>query len=496
MAFDSTYPHGSDEWWLRMLHARLSARPEWQPTRVTESRRGLMPRDEWLSTLWAYRTGAPPLPRHHGADMRQDMRDFLRAGRANYAGLSVEQLLNVVTLLGVRSTESRDGSTDDALRRVMQESGPWFADAADYCFSMGESAVMVGGTKERPVITAEDPRNLVVVTDPLDRMHVTRALKVRVDEWTGATSAHLFVDEGPGEERVRVAVRDSGAGWSWDDSRSGPLPLRGMGLPIVPMPNKLGLGEFEPHLDVLDRINNGIADRLWIAKAQAFRQLALVADKDAEEIEGVDEHGTPIDLDEIFQLAPDSLLQIPKGWRLWEAAAVDLRQHLEAVDKDVREFSSTSGTPLTATMTDAVNQSAEGARAASETRDAKARDRIARLSPAVVRVARLVAAVAGMDDLMKAPLEPLWAPIGQESAVSRGQAALSAMTVGLPQEMVWSDILELTPDQVARARRLRDADALRALAQQQVADARAARQSPAVAAALTPAPVSDVGAGA
>lgn len=456
--FDTTYPRNSDEWWLRRLHAQIDAKPTPTPNAVRESRRMHRGRRQWMDILWSYRTGEPPL-RSNDRNRRDDVREFLRLGRANYAGLSVQSMLDIITLDGIRTAGDADADGDDAFREILANSGTWLADALDFSFTMGEGYVMVGQRDGRAVITAEDPRGCVVETDPLDPLHVRAGLKVYTDRVDDSVHAHLFVGD-LGEERVRVAVRARTGGWEWDDSRSGSLPFQGHGLPLVPIPNKLGLGEFEPHLDVLDRINNMISDRLWLTKIQAFRQRALIPkDEGSGQLADVDpETGREVDVNKIFESAPDALWEMPPGWTIWESTPMDLRPILEATRDDVREFSTVSGTPINISASDNVNQSGAGARNARSMLTDKARDRMMRATPAVRRIARLALAADNKADLANTPVEVMWAPIDMESMDMRGQAAVSAKAVGVPWEIVLSDFLKLTPDTIARAKKQRVED--------------------------------------
>ena len=155
---------GSDEWWVIYLLGQLNAKPKARPRRLGESMRDRYGRRDWMDVLWAYRTGEPPLP-EVDQKRRDDVREFLRMGRANYAGLSVQAVLDLIKLTGVRSTEGTDGDGDDTFRAILQDSGSWLADALDYSFTMGQGFVMVSDGPDGPVITAEDPRHCVVSTE-------------------------------------------------------------------------------------------------------------------------------------------------------------------------------------------------------------------------------------------------------------------------------------------------------------------------------------------
>ena len=384
--FDKAAPKGSDEWLLRKLHASLDARADVQPGRVRYSTRRGRSRLDWLDTLWAYFEGDPPLLQLD-RERAEDLREFIRMGRANYAHVTGSAMLDRLTLLGIRTNDDDDANGDDAFRRILALSGPWLRDALTFTFVLGVGIVMVGESDEPdvPVITAEDPR-LCVHDGPAGPDSVTSALKTYIDD-DGVKTAHLFTGE-RGKERVAVATLGPN-GWEWDEARSGPLKVQGIGLPLVPLVNPFGLGEFEPHLDVLDRINNGIADRLWTSKIQAFRQRALEStDSEAEPIPEFDEQGQKVDVNDLFRAAPDAMWDLPPGRKIWESTPVDLQGILAAVRDDVKEFAAVSQTPLFMFTPDAASGSAEGASSMKETLELKCKDRIDRFTPAVRRIAR------------------------------------------------------------------------------------------------------------
>lgn len=458
--FDVSAPRGSDEWWLRTLHSRLNAVPKMPNTRFRQERRRGIGRRDWMEVLWSYYDGNPPLAAIDRS-RRDHVRDFLRLAHANYAHLTVAALTDRMSVIGVRTASDSDSDGDDAFRRILARSGPWLNDTLRYTFTLGEGCVMVGqGADGGAVITAEDPRQCITVTDPLDPSRVIAGLKVYDDDIEEATYAHLFLGE-TGQERVRVARRDRNSGWDWVDERSGPLPVQGLGLPLVPFRNALGQGEFEPHLNLLDRINAMIGDRLWLSKIQAFRQRALVKQLDAAPIPQVDpDTGEPINLNAMFESAPDALWDLPPGYQMWESSPLDLSPILLAVRDDVKEFAAVTQTPLFMFTPDAASGSAEGAVTMKENLELKAKDRITRFTPSVKRVARLTLAYSGEVERANSEIDVMWASVERYSLAQRGAAAVAATNSGVPSSMVLSDIWQFTPEAVTRAQRERMADLL------------------------------------
>jgi len=467
-------------WWLKRLSRALNARPSATPSSlVRDSRRGQYGRRDWMDLLWSYRTGEPPLPRV-SREHREATREFLRMARANYASLSIDALLDRTNLLGVRTGADGDSDGDDVVRRIMANNGPWLSDALDYAYSMREGFVMVGPNPDdpgSPIITAEDPRQVIMAADPA-RPDVPRAvLKLFRDDDMGEDIAHLFlrggVDPVSGarvNDRLRVAVRTgrpnagvyfSADSWEWDESQSGDLPVQGFGLPVVPFVNRLGMGEFEPHLDLLDRINNMIADRLWTSKFQTFRQMAVQGD-----LPDKDENGNEIDYDAVFESDPGAMWRLPDGVSLWQSQTTDMTPILAAVRDDVKEFASGTRTPLFMFTPDAAAGSAEGASLMREGLVFKAEDRTARMTPPVLRVARLMLAYAGEADRAQGELQAMWAPAERYSLAQRGSAAVQAAQSGVPTPSILSDVWQFPPATTARMKKERAADMLYAAAKQ------------------------------
>lgn len=472
MPIDAGTPF-SDGWWLRRLHKSFNERPKPDPARIRQSRRHLFTRREWLDLLWSYYTGEAPLPRV-SEKHRETTREFLRMARANYGTLAVEALLERTILVGVRTGADNDANGDDIVRRIHGANGAWLQDTLAFTYTLGEGFVFVGpGDREdTALITAEDPRQVAVARDPV-RPHVARAaVKLYRDEDAGTDVAHLFLpadpeseDDAGQQDRVRVAVKGGSAGgtrfvpssWEWDNDRSGPLRVQGFGVPVVPYRNRLGMGEFEPHIDLLDRINNMIADRLWTAKLQAFRQRATKGDlPDTDPATG-----EKIDYDEIFEADPGALWQLPTGIDIWESNVVDLTPILLSVRDDVKEFSAVSRTPLTMFTPDAANGSAEGASLMREGLVFKGEDRTTRLAPAALQTVRLALAYSGQEALAKdTALEAMWAPIERYSLAQRGQAATAGKASGVPFESIMSELWQFGPETVARMQSQRGADLL------------------------------------
>jgi hypothetical protein len=230
--------------------------------------------------------------------------------------------------------------------------------------------------------------------------------------------------------------------------------VQGLGVPIVPFDNRLGMGEFEPHLDLLDRITNDVADRLWASKFQIFIQRAVMGN--LPETDPVT--GQPIDYNQIFSADPGALWRMPADAKLWESRQLDINALLAPVRDDLKELAAVTGTPLHMFTPDAMTGSAEGASLARESITFKAEDRIARFKPQSSRLARL--GLAYSNKPYTGELESMWAPVERYSLAQRGQAGSQARASGVPDETIWSDIWQFPPETIVRMRRERTEQAL------------------------------------
>lgn len=463
----------SDGWWFRRLVKAMHTKPTTADRRLADPRRTQFTRQQWLDLLWAYHSGEPPLPRLSWQHA-EATREFLRLARANYALLSIEAMLDRIRLLGVRTRVDGDLNGDDLARRIQAANGNWFVDALQYSLVLSTGYVIVGPPapgSDLPLVTAEDPRQVITINDPANPAVARAGLKIYFDEDVSQEVAHVFLpangDEG---DRVRVAVRDTtrpSAGrfspqqWDWDEERSGELEVQGLGVPVVPLVNRLGMGEFEPHLDLLDRINNMIADRLWTSKYQTFRQRALEdTTKDGEGLPETDESGNEIDYSEVFKADPGALWELPAGFKIWESQATDLTSGLTAARDDVKEFAAVTRTPLYMFSPDAAAGSAEGASLSREGLVFKSEDRMQRMDPAIIRVYRLAFAYANEADRAAGEITTMWAPAERYSLQQRGAAAVQAKTSGVPQRSILSEVWQFDPATVARMDTELEQDAL------------------------------------
>jgi hypothetical protein len=417
--------------------------------------------------LDAYYRGENGIPAHAHKSVREAYRRLMSMARTNFAELVVEPVRERMTPVGFRTGADGYELGDKEAWRI------WQANALDAdsalvhrpSLAMSMAHVIVGPVDRdlgAPVITPEDPREVIVEVDPIRRRKVLAGLKVFADEVAGVQRAYLYL---PGwvVKAARQLPTAGTLGWDltgfeWDGA---PQRLPAPVVPVVPFPNRATLGgaavgEFEPHLPILDRINYTILNRLEIATLQAFRQRAVKGN-----LPTTDEQGNEIDYDHLFESGPDALWMLPEGAEIWESGGVDLGPIRSAIRDDVQDLAAVTRTPLFYLTPDAANGSAEGASLMREGLVFKTMDRIVQASESWEQVMALAFLFAG-DEVRarRGDMEVLWAPPERFSLAERADAASKATAGGVPWRTVMADIWQFSPQQIDRMEAERVTDAL------------------------------------
>jgi len=423
---DSDRPY-SPGWYFRQLFNELSDRG----------------RRDRLEMLNDYVSGNAPLPR--GAERaREAYEAFMRMARSNFAHLVVSALAERLRLTGFRSAAESDETGDPELGNLWERAGlnVTSADVHKATLGLSEAYVIVGEIDEdtdAAVVTYEDPRFIVGMPDPANSRRLIAALKIKYDVadnvdraylylagkvFAAGANAQVWVGERKAMGRMGPMAGFDGRDWDWSPARSG--ALRHDRNPVVRFDNADGMGEFEAHVDLLDRINHQILQRMTIAVMQAFRQRAV---KGLPTVypKGHPKEGQEIDYGDVFVSDPAAVWHLPPGAEMWESGVIDLRPLLEAVREDVTHLGAVTKTPLYYLMPGGENQSAEGAVAQRENLVFKALDRIERLKPKWVDVVALMLLQAGATDRRAlARLGTIWAAPEMLSLAERADAAAKA----------------------------------------------------------------------
>lgn len=459
MAIDIKTPD-SDGWWMDFL---------WQQLKSEQKRYDL---------LEAFRRGCPPLPRSLPSSLRAATTEILEMSQFNVADLIVQAMVERMGVRAIRTAASDDPNGDSVAMEVWNNANMpvILADAfrAMAGMSIGYIAVAVDG-EGTPVATYEDPRQMTTWQDPVNPVITRVAFKLYYDPMSGREYAILLRDgqkrvashpapnKKPkigmdGTKRYSVSfvpsqfdmhpVEDTDAAEGFTDGfLSQDYPSLD-GVPVVPIPNRDEVGEFETHLKHLRQINHIILQGIVIATFQAFRQRALQV-KNGEALPDIDPAtGEAIDYDDLLSADPGAIWLLPVGAEIWESGQVDLSGILQMAKDSVSRLFAATRTPFSMGSSDAVNQSAEGAQQSQNGLVFKVKDRENICAPRLARVASFLLRLAGQADRAN-PAKILidWFPPERYSL--QEMAVADAAAVSLPDEQKWQRIWQMTPDDIA-----------------------------------------------
>lgn len=427
-------------------------------------------RSETLSKLRSYIDGNAPLP--EGADNCRDAyKNFQRKARTNFGELVVEAVVERMVPSGFsielpkvkgQTEPAIDEADDDQCRSIWKRNRLQIGITDVLRDMIGLSAgYMIVGQDEnkKAVITCERPEQVITEQDAAYPIETIAGLKVYRDSVNQYDVAFLhlpgwvytYIRPFPSKpDTPEVKMYNVRGGWQFVEAAATGLKF----VPVFPFLNRGGLGEFESHTDILDRINWDILQRLVIVAMQAFRQRAIKG-----EISNEDETGKPVDYREMFKPGAGNLWQLPDGVELWESEQTDITAILESTKDDIRHLAAVTRTPMSTFIPDGANQSAEGASFAREGLVFKTQERVTRASAVLARVMEAALAIENNQDRIDGTVEILWLPVERQSLAERADAATKISNI-VPWRTVMTDFLQFPADRVDEMEEERTTDAL------------------------------------
>lgn len=421
-----------------------------------------------LATLRSYMDGDAPLP--EGAEgCRDAYKDFQKKARTNFGELVVDAVGDNMIPSGFSlGAENQD---DDQLREIWKRNRLQIGMSDVVRDMLGLSAgymIVSESAPRQALITCERPEQVITEQSASRPDQVRAGLKVYRDDVDGFDVAYLH--PAPGE--VHTYYRPL-------RNQFGQQPMRVQGdwthageaktgldfIPFFPFLNRGGLGEFESHTDILDRINWNILQRLVITAMQAYRQRAIELGDD--DMPDEDEDGNEIDYAEMFKPGAGSLWKLPKGAKLWESAQNDVSGILLANKDDITHLGAVTRTPMPMLIPDGANQSAKGSDNSERGLIKKSRDRIERAKAELNLVMGAALAIETGSATIVDGVESLWQRPDEPSLQERADAATKAQD--LPWRTRMRDIWGYSEDVIDEMESERAADALNAALSQPLA---------------------------
>lgn len=453
MLSDAKTP-GTDDWYLTQLAEELGAG---------------FPR---LAMLDSYRDGTFAVPMEADPAVREAYKKFAKKARLTFADTIVAQTVGRLNLRGFRTAAEQDVNGDREATRLMRANQleVQFRDMFDQKSTHGYSHAIVAIDEfGEPFAAVRDAWSCQVRMNSIRPWLVDAAV---VASWDPINQQDVLTLLRPGYLRVAVkpteqstiptdgTIWSPGTDWTW---AGGPIQLGFTErCPVVRFSNPRGLGEYENHIDSIDRVTEDILQRLTITAMQAFRQRAVTPGDNQPLPEFYPENhetnpGERINYDEIYKGGPAALWFLPAGAKIWESAPTDINGLILAEGKDLEHVAAVTGTPLYTLSPDA-NQSAEGAKLARDTIRTKVRDRQRRDSAAAAELMGLLFE-ANRDGVRadRLEIEAMWGPMEYTTKADVAEQARAAKQAGKSQRFIDEHIFELSPEQMElEAANLRD----------------------------------------
>jgi hypothetical protein len=437
------------DWWLLRLGNRL------------ENERGR------LDTLDAYWRGDHPVP-FGNRKMREAYRKFQKQSKTNFMKLVAESVIERLKVTGFR-TGSDGTETLDKTAWSWWQANHLDADSGlvhRAAIVMSRAYVIVGPRPDgegMPLVTGEDPRQVIHESAPDNRRRRLAALKTWWDDISRRQLAVVYLPdaihyyrsvEQSNEPKPQAFVSPSKWEVDPDEGESGVVNNPFGEVPVVPFltcPDLSGktLGEFEDVIPVQDRINTEVLDRLVISAMQAYRQ------RWATGVDLTDENGNP---DNGFDPGADLLWNVSdENAKFGEFQPVDLAGVLKAVDSDVQHLAAITRTPPHYLLGSMVNTSGDALAAAETGLTSKVIERSQEFGESWELVYQLAGRIMGKtvpDDC-----EVIWANPQFRTLTEMAAASVQLMTAGVPWRTRMAE-LDYTPSQIDRMQAERASDAL------------------------------------
>lgn len=441
MAIDIEERH-SPGWWIHHLSEKLEER------------------NEIIEPLYKRYEGdaeEPETLRHAPASAKR----FFRISRVGFAEMIVKAVKYALSVQSIATTVDDSASGDSEAWKVFKASG--MLHATDELFRdflvAGRSYGIVHEHEGEQYFTAEDPRQVITEPHPFIPGKVLAAMKRYYDDVEGETVVRLWL-EGRTYRAVVAGEKFAAQQAEWDSEDGGAegVVLSGDAeIPVHELVSEDGVGEFQRHLDDLDRVDHLVLQGMTIATMQAFKQRAIKASP--EDLPDEDpETGETIDYDSVFESDPGALWRLPATAEIWESGNIDLTPVWTGLDRAIQILSAVTFTPLAMFTPDGQNQSASGANLTRESRTMKVEDRQPRLAGPIERALAMIFRLRDAEDTRAdaSNITVIWKPAERYSLAEKADAMVKLKDVPWASRMI--DVMQYSAGDVERMKRQRTDD--------------------------------------
>lgn len=420
--------------------------------RKLRKRQGVL--DEW----WRYYRGRPQLPQLP-KKAEQAFIDFQRKSRTNFCGVIANASVHRLRALAVTGPDGEPDTDADRwwqLNRLdSRQKLVWrvaMAQSVGYML-VGEHPTQVEANgRPSPLITAEHPREAIVERDP-ETGEPYVGLKAMHNDIDGYGYAYVLYETESYEYRTTSRCTPNRLPWgpdSWEPLDDG-VPHDLGRLPLVEFARMPDLGEdpepeFAGAMDIQDRVNMGVLNRMAASRYSGFRQKWVRGHQFARKVDP--SSGLTV-VEQPFVPGPNNVW-VSEGTdaQFGQLDATDLTGFLKEHASDVRDMLIISQTPAYYYAGDLVNIAADTVAALDILHVAKCREHIAAFGEGLEDVFALAAAQAGIEaDYTEATVR--WARPEYLSPAVRADAATKLKAIGYPLDVIAEDLDE-TPERVRR----------------------------------------------
>ena len=431
----STAQVGSPEWWLRRLHGQIANR---------------IPSLDLFDAYYGGDHPLPWLPRQAQAEFRR----ILAMTRSNFCGLVVDATAERLQVEGFRlpGEERADAETwrlwqynnldDDADKAILE------------ALIGGTSYTLVEPNGDTPNIYVEHASQAVVEYEPgSNRRRKAAGLKLWVDDWTGRLNATLFLPDWvykfESEAPKSGALDHMKLTWHPRLVRNENWPARNtLGeVPLTELPNNPrlrtgGVSELDDVIDIQDRINKTIADRLITQDFGAFPQKWAVGYPD-EDADG--NPAEPIDIGRDRVVTTD-VAKTEAAFGQWDSAPLD--PYNAAKREDVKDIASRTRTPAQYLLGEMSNVNGETLKASESGLVAKVRQRQRPFEGGLVQTMVLARKAAGLP-VPEARMSAIWRNPEFRTEGETTDAGIKQLAAGLRDRRGAQEFIGMSQSEIA-----------------------------------------------
>ncbi len=339
-----------------------------------------------------------------------------------------------------------------------------------------ESSVLVWrGDDGQPVITVEDPLEMVVAYSASNRRQRTAAMKRWVGE-DGLLNATLYLPDGIYKFVSRQKHEwFSSATWTehvkieWErrevDGESWPLANPLNIVPVVPLVNRprlIGAGESEiaSIIPLQDAVNKLVSDLLLASEFGAFRQKwASNVELEIDQVTGQPKEPYKVAVDRLWIAPPPA--NGDAETKFGEFSQTDLAPYVKAIDTIVQHMASITRTPQHYFIQNSGGQppSGESIKSAETGLVSKARRKMRHFGESWEEVIRLGFAVMEDPRANVTSAETIWRDPESRTEAEHVDALVKMGSLGVPREALW-ERWGATPQEIARWKGMQAAESL------------------------------------